>query len=675
MGTKGFRCFGVSALFALCALALALSPNVALAQSGVDNSSATGVFQMEGDATRTGTVCWLTAANGGPAIAAQVSPIPAGNPTKLDVNGCPTVNPAGSAATWTLITYGSNTDDWSSFAFSGGAFTGKGHSLFDPAFVTDAVNSASDNTFLGASSKDTQDISQWNWNPHGVQDKDDIEHAGAGAYHLANGDTAIYAFMDRYSNAGDATAGFWFVQDSTFALCVGNGLAANAAGPPVANSSCTASGTFVGHHTVGDLLIVSDFSIGGAVSTINIFEWDGTTIVLTKSLSPAPCNPVSGGSDFCGQVNNGFTQAIATNGKNAGQPVLVAANVATGGWPFTEKTAGATAYVTGEFLEIGVDLNKIFSGSLPCFSTFFAETRSSTSSTATLSDLTTPVSFPLCSLSVDKSCTSASIVNGNQVRYDFSGHVNNTGSATLYSPVVYDVPPASTVAGSLHLTQPVGPIPGNSNTNGGYSGYFISTSILGQGDKNRVAAAASSVSSGTPLNVVCGTNNPSTDATECADWGSSPGCSPTITTGLVLTKLCSTCLTAGTNDIHVAVNEAFKLCNTGNTNVSGISVTDCRNGTWSGSPGSQTCSGTTQSITSNDSLSAGSCKTYSSSYTPTSTGVCSGTSCTLHDEAIGSGTAALSGAVYANNGSSASANCDVCPINTTCSTPSFPHPN
>src|SRR5713101_37186 len=272
--------------FALIAFLLGISPQPALAQSGVDNSTATGVFQMEGDAQRTGTICWLPLASGGPAIA---TPVAAGT-NSTDLHGCPTVNPAGSSATWSLITYGSSTDDWSSFVFSNGTFTSKAHSLFPPSFVNDAVGSQTDNTFLGSASKDTDDISAWTWNPHGVQDKDDIAHAFAGAYHLANGDTAIYTGMDRFANSGDATAGFWFVQDSTFALCVGLHLAAGPSGN-VVNNSCTASGTFVGHHFDGDLLLVSDFSQGGAVSTINVFVWQGGSLVLDATRSPAPCDP------------------------------------------------------------------------------------------------------------------------------------------------------------------------------------------------------------------------------------------------------------------------------------------------------------------------------------------------------------------------------------------------
>jgi hypothetical protein len=650
-----FRCLVTGFVLALAIGAL---PQAALAQSGVDNSTSTGVFQTEGDAQRTGTICWLSFANGGPAIATPGS-TGGGNPNKLDINGCPTVNPAGGAATWSLISYGSNTDDWSSFAFSGGVFTSKAHALFTPAFVTDATNSQTDNTFLGASSKDTQDISAWNWNPHGTQDKDDIAHSFAGAYRLANNHTALYAGMDRFANAGDSTAGFWFVQDSNFALCTGFHLAAGLSGN-VTNNSCTAAGTFVGHHFDGDLLVVSDFSVGGAVSTINVFVWQGGNLVLDATRSPAPCDPATGNSTLCGLVNNAFTQVL----NRKGSPVLNATTVATGGWTFGDK-GGFAAYQTGEFLEIAIDLNDptLFPNGAPCFSTFFSETRSSTSVGAALSDLTIPVSFPLCSLNVSKTCTTAEIVNGNQVKYNFSGSVSNTGSSTLYAPVVYDTPPAS-IVGTVTLNQPAGPI--NAGSSATYTGSFVSSTLL-TNEKNRVSAAASSNQSGTPLNVICG-DNPPTATGQCADWGSP--CSPTITSGLTITKACKSCLVASGGDVHVTVSEAFKVCNSGNTNVTGLTVRDCR-GTISGAPGSQTCSTGFVSILSNGSLGPGTPQNptctaqLSSSYTPTGLPDANGN---YADQVIAQGTAAFVGTVFANNGVPVQASCPVCPIQTDCST-------
>jgi hypothetical protein len=54
-------------------------------------------------------------------------------------------------------------------------------------------------------------------------------------------------------------------------------------------------------------------------------------------------------------------------------------------WPFLDKF-GNTSPQAGEFLEAGLDLTALFGASAPHFASFVAETRSSTSPTATLSD-------------------------------------------------------------------------------------------------------------------------------------------------------------------------------------------------------------------------------------------------------------------------------------------------
>ena len=65
----------------------------------------------------------------------------------------------------------------------------------------------------------------------------------------------LYFGSDRFDNSGDAQQGFWFFQNKiTLDL---------------------ATGKFVGVHKTGDLLILSDFSNGGQVSTINIYRWTG----------------------------------------------------------------------------------------------------------------------------------------------------------------------------------------------------------------------------------------------------------------------------------------------------------------------------------------------------------------------------------------------------------------
>src|SRR5262249_45633440 len=156
--------------------------------------------------------------------------------------------------------FAATTDDWANLNTA----IGGGHALASTGLVSDAFNVKED-TFLGTGSKDVDDISAWTWNAsHSVQDKADIEHVYAAAYSNPARHTVIYTGMDRFGNSGDTFAGFWFFVDSTVSLCTGKGAP---------QPSCTGAGAFSGKHMEGDLLIDSDFSIGGAVSTINVYTW------------------------------------------------------------------------------------------------------------------------------------------------------------------------------------------------------------------------------------------------------------------------------------------------------------------------------------------------------------------------------------------------------------------
>src|SRR5512134_1508282 len=133
------------------------------------------------------------------------------------------------------------------------AAAGDDWSNADKLFITDAYN-GDDEIFTTGGSKDDLNIPSWRHTTGSVPDKDDIEHAFAAAYE-SGGDTFVYFGLDRYANNGDAFVGFWFFKSAV-------GLNAN--------------GTFSGTHQVGDLLVLSNFTNGGAVSTIQLFEWVGS---------------------------------------------------------------------------------------------------------------------------------------------------------------------------------------------------------------------------------------------------------------------------------------------------------------------------------------------------------------------------------------------------------------
>jgi Bacterial Ig-like domain (group 3) len=218
--------------------------------------------------------------------------------------------------------------------------------------------------FTGGGSKDPENIPNWAWKDGagGLPDKDNLRHAFAARYDTAEGDV-LYFGSDRFDNSGDAHQAFWFLQDEVTLGDIKSGGGFN----------------FNGEHTLGDLLVISNFSNGGTVSTIFVYQWNpavsGNLELLASStaancanpdLDNAPGDDPPGTNDqFCGIVNSGTI---------------------TMPWSFTDKSnTPNNGALTGEFFEGGVNLSELGLAD-ECFSSALAETRSSTSTTATLKD-------------------------------------------------------------------------------------------------------------------------------------------------------------------------------------------------------------------------------------------------------------------------------------------------
>jgi hypothetical protein len=216
--------------------------------------------------------------------------------------------------------------------------------------------------FTGGGSKDPQDISNWAWkDAGGLPDKDNLLHAFAVRYSLPTALSCpsptptcdvIYFGSDRLDNSGDAQQGFWFLQNNI-------GLGSNSVG---------GGSGFTGVHKNGDILVISDFSNGGTTSTITVYQWDSTVsgnLRLMETSTSANCSTVPAGDSFCGIVNS-ITITMP--------------------WSFTDKSGTPkNGALNGEFYEAGINLSAIGLGG-ECFSNMVAETRSSTSTTATLKD-------------------------------------------------------------------------------------------------------------------------------------------------------------------------------------------------------------------------------------------------------------------------------------------------
>jgi hypothetical protein len=323
----------------------------------------------------------------------------------------------GNTTTGALGTLGSATGshDWDQIYADSNAAPPPVSGARASAFVTDPVNSNTDNIFTGGGSKDISGIQEgpWLYTSSKPQGKDDITHAYAAGYTDPDtGHLILYAGVDRYDNSGDSTVGVWLYRN-----------------PVSENPGVTQNGghPFIGTHTDGDILLLSDFTVGGSVSLIKVFRWTGddTTGSLVALNNGNPIN-----EDTFAIVNS--------------RPVSVP-------WSFTNKS-GQTSPAAGEFLEEGVDLTAL--GLEANFSAFLTETRSSQSPSATLSDFVVG-SLPLSTARVSATPFSTRSAVGQSVRYPLT--VTNTGSGTLYLQDVTDTLLGNIVVNGV-VQPPVAPV-------------------------------------------------------------------------------------------------------------------------------------------------------------------------------------------------------------------------
>ena len=307
-------------------------------------------------------------------------------------------------------------DDWAN------VFAGTDSAL-ESVFVTDPLGgqSAPDEIFHQGGSKDDLDIraggipgatiGPWRHTIGNVPDKDNIEHAFAAAYGCddfvnpdpgsdefedpgTDPDLCLYFGLDRFARNGDAQVGFWFF---------GTEHALNA------------DGTFSNPHAFGDLLVLSDFTNGGVVSTIRVFRWVGI------------------GGDTNGTLDNIFNGVAC--GAPPVDPACALANTSNqpSPWPYTPKSGTADVFPPGSFFEGGLNLSAL-GLDIGCGAGFLAETRSSQSVDAQLKDFALGA-FELCGLDVVKTGDDLSKVGDAA---DYTVTIENTGSVTLYKDDITD---------------------------------------------------------------------------------------------------------------------------------------------------------------------------------------------------------------------------------------------
>lgn len=282
-------------------------------------------------------------------------------------------------------------------------------------FITDGLDST-DTAFTGGGSKDVNNINQWQHVTSAVSPiKNEIGHAFAAAYtDPSNGHLLIYFGLDRSGEGGTAATGFWFFKNKI------------SIGP---------NGTFSGVHSVGDILVTSDYVQGGGVGEINVFRWVGGQKPLVVVGSSTTGGGFTVGDRFC--LNNAAGQTTpmacaASNSSPADVPSSWSAYLFKSGGSF----APASQFPTRTFFEGGIDLTQIFGTGSTCFASFMAMTRTSASTSAQLKDFALG-DFGLCDMNVAKACAVSPgvspVVNpdGVSVHTNFTITVTNPSGGTL----------------------------------------------------------------------------------------------------------------------------------------------------------------------------------------------------------------------------------------------------
>lgn len=409
-------------------------------------------------------------------------------------------------------------DDWS-LLFNGGAETG-GHSA---AYSGIDADPGQDTIFTGGK-KDIQNIGQWGWkNNGGFPDKDDITNAYAAAYQSGS-DLIVYFGADRFANTGDAFLGFWFFKNKI---------------------ALKANGTFDGTHEVGDVLVLVNYPQGSTTGPqIQVLEWNPAQQDVATNLHQL----FSGTGALCGDVPPSFVCAT-TNLSPAPSP-----------WPYVPKAGSAGIFPPESFFEGGINLTQIL-GNTACFASFMAETRSSTSITATLKDFVLG-DFPVCALDVSKSCDVVGLTaDFSKFTVTFNATVTNSGAGTY------------PVGSKLTVTDDAG-TPGNAGDDVVITKFLAAP--LGPGQTIQVTGQFNS-NSNPPFNTVKAKIETTTDTISAEPYGVE--CDPLVLNPkLDLTKFCSLSLETFNGMLVVRVDFNGTVTNIGDVPLV-VKVTDDQAGT------------------------------------------------------------------------------------------------
>jgi hypothetical protein len=263
--------------------------------------------------------------------------------------------------------------------------------------------------FTGGGSKDDLNISQWRFKDGSVPAKDNLLEAMAAVYAVGTS-TRLYFAASKFETDGSAQIGFWFFNNHVVKATGPGGTFVDENGDPATHAVRNLA---TGQR--GDLLILANFSNGGAVTNIQALEVtavdaQGNVSFTTLAAGNAGANLAC---DDSPNFNGTGTHRLCASTNAGDEPTL------DPDWTPRGGTAGT--YPAVSFFEGGVDLGNLgLSGA--CFPAFLVETRSSPSLTAQLKD------FALKELQVCQATITTEILdsNGNVVPVNTEVPVNST---------------------------------------------------------------------------------------------------------------------------------------------------------------------------------------------------------------------------------------------------------
>lgn len=470
---------------------------------------------------------------------------------ELDTGVANTVDPNCSGSTCNSQPSAASAlpDDWNDLGPNGTSTDlvklGTSHADVATGIIVDEPNTA---RVFSQGSKDEADISSWAFRVGSSPPKGDMTHAYAAGYEHDSSGASIPLILffgsNRASFNGTTENGYWFFKQRIFAVDASKGFFSDAAG------------TIPAHHCDGDLLVTVAYDNGGKIGTVRVRKW----------VDAAGSGACSGTGTLTDVVNSTNSSGISGRFCNPAETICAGSNSATITLPWAPGEGSA-----GQFLEGGLDVFGL-TGEKPCFASFMATSRSSTTTKSETKNFILR-DFPVCKLDVTKACTAKELVpvtnpdgtTGFKEKFTVNGIVTNSGGGTLSSITVIDAPPLET--GSLGFFA--------CDSSGQPTGSPISNPSLDPG--------ATICYSGTILGPL---NTPTFDDTIKAQ-GSSGGatitsplatatCSVPIVGIPTLTKDCVTCLDDSSVSGKVVLDTSYsgQVCNPNNFPFVNVKVKD-----------------------------------------------------------------------------------------------------